>query len=99
MAVVVECPMKEKGIKIIRDAVARWLVGDILNAEIKSLEKRLDDLRGNVNAIISGGRIYRGEERQGPFGDIDRILSMTQAEYNALPEKGKKTVYLINDKT
>ena len=91
--------MKEKGIITMRDAMARWLVGNIVNAEIKPLEKRLDDLRDNVNAIIAGGSIYRGEERQGPFGDIDRILSMTQAEYNALPEKGEKTLYLINDKT
>ena len=66
-----------------------------MNAEIKSLEKRLDDLRDNANAIISGG-IYRGEERhEGPFGDVDRILTITQAEYDAFPEKDEKTLYLI----
>ena len=90
--------MWEKGImwkRISRDAVARWLVGDIVNAEIKSLEKRFDDLRDNVNAIISGG-VYRGEERQeGPFGDVDRILTITQAEYDALPEKDERTLYLV----
>ena len=90
--------MWEKGImwkRISRDAVARWLVGDIVNAEIKSLEKRFDDLRDNVNAIISGG-VYRGEERQeGLFGDVDRILTITQAEYDALPEKDKRTLYLV----
>ena len=41
--------------RIIRDAVARWLGVNIVNAEIKSLEKRFDDLRDTVNAIISGG--------------------------------------------
>ena len=84
--------------KTIRDAVARWLVGDIVNAEIKPLEKRFDDLRDNVNAIISGG-IYKGEERhEGPFGDVDRILSITQAEYDALPEKDERTLYLITSR-
>ena len=104
LAVVVECPIKKKGImwekgimlkQISRDAVARWLVSDIVNAEIKSLEKRFDDLRCNVNAIITGG-VYRGKERQeGPFGDVDRILTITQAEYDALPEKDERTLYLV----
>ena len=38
----------------------------------------------------------RGEERhEGPYGDIDRFLTITQAEYDALPKKDEKTAYLI----
>ena len=63
-----------------------------LRKRIKVLENKPPVIVNNVN------NVYHGTEPLPPIvGDITKILTMTQAEYDALPAPEDKTVYLIEE--
>ena len=54
---------------------------------------------GNVHGNVHHGDVYHGDVHIASdppdLGDVNEIKSMTQAEYDALPTKKEKTLYLI----
>ena len=60
------------------------------------LRKRIKALENKPPVIVNN--VYHGTEPLPPIvGDITRILTMTQAEYDALPAPEDKTMYLIEE--
>ncbi len=64
----------------------------IFGRDYKDRIKRLEQQRGSVVSQVTN--IYQGPAHQ-PLGDIKEIKVMSQSEYDALPIKDDKTLYII----
>ena len=59
----------------------------------KLQEREASEASGHTTVIYGGVHIGREPSR----GQVTDIQAMTQAEYDAIPVKDEKTLYLIND--